>query len=230
MTVSNMFVYDPPRGMPDVLFEDEGFIIVRKPAGLLSVPGRKPEHQDSLITSLKTRYDTAQIVHRLDMDTSGVMVVALNADTHRHFSAQFERRLVKKRYQALLSGVLTKTHDPQGVVNAPLICDWPNRPRQMVDFDLGKKAQTRYKVADCSKTKTRVYLYPVTGRSHQLRVHMQYIGYPIAGDRFYNDDAAQDSRMMLHADRLSVLRPDRDMPSGLPDETAYLTFEDACPF
>ena len=216
------YIYNPPKGDPVVLFEDDHIIAVSKPSGLLSVPGRKEEHADSFMTRMQKNHPDAKIVHRLDMDTSGVMVMALNAQAHRTLNLQFERRETKKIYIAELWGVMDAD---QGRVDLPLICDWPNRPLQMVDFDQGKSAQTDWEVLsrDEHKGATRVALYPVTGRTHQLRVHMAEIDYPILGDDFYAHEAAFKGadRLMLHAHKLMVRHP-------ISDEDIW--FESPVPF
>lgn len=183
-------------GMPRVLLEDRAWLVVDKPAGLLTVPGRLPEHRDCVITRIQRRFADALVVHRLDQVTSGVLLLARGKAAHRALSMQFERRQVDKRYQALVEGIVEAD---AGTVELPLRCDWPNRPRQMVDFDAGKPALTRWHVLarDPVARRTRMALAPVTGRSHQLRVHMAGIGHPIVGDVFYG--AAEAGRTCLHA-------------------------------
>ncbi len=186
-------------------------VVAHKPSGLLSVPGKALEHRDSLISRVNTVYPTATVVHRLDMATSGILVLALNKDSHRHISKQFELRLTQKRYFARVHGHI---EEDSGEVDLPLICDWPNRPKQMVDFERGKKAITRFEVIeratdDAARHYTLVALYPITGRSHQLRVHMLALGHPILGDRLYaHDDAlSMAPRLQLHAESLSLTHP-----------------------
>ena len=186
-------------------------MVAHKPSGLLSVPGKALEHRDSLISRVNTVYPTATVVHRLDMATSGILVLALNKDSHRHISKQFELRLTQKRYFARVHGHI---EEDSGEVDLPLICDWPNRPKQMVDFERGKKAITRFEVIeratdDAARRYTLVALYPITGRSHQLRVHMLALGHPILGDRLYAHDEALSMapRLQLHAESLSLTHP-----------------------
>lgn len=186
-------------------------VVAHKPSGLLSVPGKALEHRDSLISRVNTVYPTATVVHRLDMATSGILVLALNKDSHRHISKQFELRLTQKRYFARVHGHI---EEGSGEVDLPLICDWPNRPKQMVDFERGKKAITRFEVIeratdDAARRYTLVALYPITGRSHQLRVHMLALGHPILGDRLYAHDEALSMapRLQLHAESLSLTHP-----------------------
>ena len=201
------FVYTPPQTPLDFIHQDNEFLIANKPSGLLSVPGKAPEHQDCLESRVQTAFPNARIVHRLDMATSGLMIFAMNAKSHRHLGLHFERRHIKKTYRAHLWGRLSGR---TGRVDLPLICDWPNRPLQKVDFDLGKPSQTDWEVLQQSDSKSIVRLFPVTGRSHQLRVHMLALGHPILGDRLYAHSKAFDSadRLMLHAESLELRHPD----------------------
>jgi tRNA pseudouridine32 synthase/23S rRNA pseudouridine746 synthase len=187
---------------------DDALLVLNKPSGLLSVPGRGPEREDSLARRAQQEFPEALIVHRLDMETSGLMVMARDRDTHRLLGHAFETRQVKKTYEAFVTG---KPDTDSGEIDLPLMCDWPNRPRQMVDRARGKPSLTRYRVLDYDpKSDTaRVELKPVTGRSHQLRVHMQAIGHPIVGDSLYADDKARDlaNRLLLHATELEIAHP-----------------------
>jgi tRNA pseudouridine32 synthase/23S rRNA pseudouridine746 synthase len=180
-------------------------LVAEKPAGLLSVPGRLPENKDCLITRLQIDYPDALTVHRLDMATSGLMVFARGAEAHRTLSKAFADRLVNKRYIAVVAGALTG----EGEVDLPLITDWPNRPRQMVDHHIGKPSLTRWSVLQSGEGRSRVELEPVTGRSHQVRVHMMAIGHPILGDVFYAPPEIErlSPRLLLHAERLSLPHP-----------------------
>lgn len=190
-----------------IIHEDPAFLVVDKPSGLLSVPGRAPEHKDCLITRVQATYPEALTVHRLDCHTSGLTVIALGKASQRNLSMQFQNRVVDKCYVAKIIGHLeTET----GSVELPLICDWPNRPLQKVDFEQGKHALTHYKVLAYEGGYTRVLLTPVTGRSHQLRVHMQALGHPIVGDVFYApaDTLAAQNRLCLHASELSFDHPE----------------------
>ncbi|CAD5291898.1 pseudouridine synthase for 23S rRNA (position 746) and tRNAphe(position 32) [Alteromonas sp. 38] len=243
------FVYNPPQ-QPylTILYQDDDILVANKPSGLLSVPGKAEEHRDSLISRVNTVFPTATVVHRLDMATSGIMVMALNKESHRRISKQFELRQTKKRYFARVFG---KVKSNQGEVNLPLICDWPNRPKQMVDYERGKKALTHYEVVDVTpneshetvnskmgespvtsqalspiedeKSETLIALYPVTGRSHQLRVHMLELGHPILGDRLYAHEEAlgMAERLQLHAESLSFAHPVSEN---------WLTFQTPIPF
>lgn len=187
-----------------VLHADDHLLIVEKPAGLLSVPGRSPELGDCLISRVQVEHPDALTVHRLDQVTSGLVVIARGAAMQRALSMQFERREVAKGYEALVEGVVSTDG---GEIDLPLIRDWPNRPRQKVDLDTGKPSLTRWRVLarDVDASRTRLALEPVTGRSHQLRVHLASIGHPIVGDDFYG--AAPAARVCLHAARLGFAHP-----------------------
>lgn len=197
--------YNPPQEPLDILHHDAEILVVNKPAGLLSVPGRGEHLADCLIARIQQVFPEALLVHRLDRDTSGVMVFALTPHAQRHLSMQFEKRTTKKTYVARLTGRL----EPRsGTVDLPLIVDWPNRPRQMVCHDTGKPAVTDWKVVKSNDDETRVRLTPKTGRSHQLRVHMLSLGHAILGDPLYASGAALDhERMMLHSEELRIKHP-----------------------
>lgn len=201
-----MTEYAPPDTALDILHEDHEILVVNKPAGLLSVPGKGPELNDCLIARLEVAYPQVLLVHRLDRDTSGVMVFGLTPHAQRHLGLQFEKRQTKKTYLARVAGRM----DPKtGTVDLPLIVDWPNRPLQKVDHQAGKPAVTEWRVMKASDTESRVKLYPQTGRSHQLRVHMLALGHPILGDPLYAPETAdQYPRMMLHAEELRLRHPD----------------------
>lgn len=199
-------VYTPPMDPLEVLHEDLEVLVVNKPAGLLSVPGKTPDLADCLLTRVEVAFPTARLVHRLDRDTSGVMVFGLTAHAQRHLGAQFEARKTKKTYVARVVGQL---EPKEGEVDLPLIVDWPNRPRQMVCHETGKPSLTEYKVMRSNQDETRVKLFPKTGRSHQLRVHMLALGHPILGDPLYAPEtAAGFERMMLHAEELRFSHPE----------------------
>ncbi|EAQ03980.1 ribosomal large subunit pseudouridine synthase A [Pseudooceanicola batsensis HTCC2597] len=198
--------YDPPDTPLSVIHEDQELLLVDKPAGLLSVPGKGEHLADCLLTRVQAAFPTALLVHRLDRDTSGVMVFALTHHAQRHLGLQFEHRRTRKTYVARVHGHL----EPRsGTVDLPLNVDWPNRPRQMVDHENGRAARTDWKVQRHGDGETRVRLMPRTGRSHQLRVHMLALGHPILGDPFYAEGAARDHpRLMLHSEELRLLHPD----------------------
>lgn len=217
-----MIDYQPPQTKLDIVYCDEDILLVDKPAELLSVPGRRAEHQDCLISRIQQDYPEALIVHRLDMSTSGLMVVARSSDAQRNLNQQFEQRSVKKTYLAVVTGCVTPE---EGRIELPLICDWPNRPRQIVDQENGKPAQTDYRVQsyDATDNTTRIELKPLTGRTHQLRVHMQALGHPILGDDLYADVTVQnkEQRLLLHATDLSFYHPETH---------EALVFHNAAPF
>ena len=198
--------YTPPQDPLDVIHEDAELIVVNKPAGLLSVPGRGEHLADCLLSRVQAAFPGALLVHRLDRDTSGVMVFAQTPHAQRNLGRQFEERKTRKTYVARLWGKLApKT----GTVDLPLIVDWPNRPRQMVCHETGKSAVTDWRVLRYEGDTTRVRLFPRTGRSHQLRVHCQALGHPILGDPFYATGPARDfSRLMLHSEELRLKHPE----------------------
>jgi len=204
--MKNVFEYVPPQDEIPILYVDEHIIVLNKPSGLLSVPGRDPAHRDSLQTRVQERFTQALTVHRLDMDTSGIVIMALHKEAHRHLSRQFEHKHCTKTYVCLVDG---RVSADCGSVDLPLRCDWPNRPLQIVDHELGKKALTHWKVLERLPDRTRLELTPVTGRSHQLRVHCLSMGHPILGDRFYADEpvVAKEKRLCLHAQALKIFHP-----------------------
>ncbi|MEM6466034.1 MAG: pseudouridine synthase [Pseudomonadota bacterium] len=196
-------IYAPPVGNIPILYQDAQLCFVDKPAGLLSVPGKDPAHKDCVATRLSDQDPHSRLVHRLDMDTSGLMVFARTPTAQRHLGLQFERRHVAKTYVALVAGEVARD---EGEIDLPLIADWPNRPLQKVCHETGKPAQTAWRVVARGRDWTRLELSPRTGRSHQLRVHLRALGHPILGDRFYDGPAAP--RLMLHALRLSLRHPE----------------------
>ena len=211
--------YAPPDLPLRVVFHDPHLLVLDKPEGLLSVPGKGAHLADCLISRAQVQFPAALLVHRLDRDTSGVIVFALTRAAQRALSLQFELRQMKKVYVATVWGqVAQKT----GHIDLPVGVDWPNRPLQHIDRENGRPAQTDWRVVRHGQTTTRLRLMPLTGRSHQLRVHMQAIGHPILGDPFYATGAARDApRLMLHAESLRLRHPD----SG-----TALTFSAPCPF
>lgn len=211
--------YDPPDTPLEILHEDAQLVAVNKPAGLLSVPGRGPHLADCLLSRVQAVFPEALLVHRLDRDTSGVIVFALTAHAQRSLSMQFEARSAKKTYVARVWGRL----EPKtGTVDLPLIVDWPNRPRQMVCHDTGKPAVTDWRVLRYEDGTTRVRLSPRTGRSHQLRVHMLALGHPILGDPLYAAGPARDfARLMLHSQELRIKHPDSGRSLKLRAEVPF---------
>ena len=214
----------------DIIFQDEDIVVLNKSSGLLSVPGRLPEHQDCLQNRVQRVLPTATVVHRLDMATSGIIIMALNKPAHVFISRQFEQRKTKKSYIARVFGHVKES---EGSVDLPLICDWPNRPKQKVDHENGKQSLTHYQVLSygepnsgdgCPESEsTLVELTPITGRSHQLRVHMLALGHPILGDRLYAHEQALtvSPRLQLHARNLSLAHPVNN---------ELLNFTAPCPF
>lgn len=197
--------YTPPQDPLVVLHEDAEVLLVDKPAGLLSVPGKGEHLSDCLIARVQAAFPDALLVHRLDRDTSGVMIFALTPHAQRHLGLQFEKRMTRKTYVARVWGVPSaKT----GTIDLPLIVDWPNRPLQKVCHDTGKSAQTEWRLLNTDGETSRVRMFPKTGRSHQLRVHMLSLGHPILGDPFYAKGHALDyPRMMLHSEELRFNHP-----------------------
>ena len=190
----------------DIIYRDEDLLVLNKQAGLLSVPGKAPEHRDCLQYRAQRVFPTATVVHRLDMATSGVIIFALNKAAHVHVSKQLENRQTDKTYYARVSGVPSES---SGEVNLPLICDWPNRPKQMVDRERGKPSQTHWSIVENDTVSSLVKLKPITGRSHQLRVHMLAIGHPILGDKLYAHETAKSmsARLCLHAQAHTLTHP-----------------------
>jgi tRNA pseudouridine32 synthase/23S rRNA pseudouridine746 synthase len=236
--------------MLEFLFQDEHLLIVNKPAGLLSVPGRGEDKQDCLSARIQQRFPDALVVHRLDMATSGLMVFARGEVMQRELSRMFREREVTKRYVALVEGELEKE---AGEINLPIATDWPNRPRRKIDHELGKPSLTRYRVLGVNSLRSgaevgasldtprvrgtrdergvgasederslavsRLELEPVTGRTHQLRLHLASIGHPIFGDNLYNGRSAK--RLMLHATYLAFVHPFTSKPLYFDCDAPY---------
>lgn len=192
----------------DILYQDSDLLILNKPAGLLTVPGKGPDKQDCLINRAIKLNPNARVVHRLDQGTSGIVMIPLNYITLRTLTKQFEDRGIHKHYVAIVAGLVAQD---QGEIQLPLICDWPNRPLQKVCYESGKPAHTRYRVLarDEDKKTTRVLLEPVSGRTHQLRVHMLNLGHSIVGDQLYapEDVRAMAPRLLLHARHIHLRHP-----------------------
>jgi len=209
----------------DIIYQDNDIVVLNKASGILSVPGRLPEHQDCLQNRVQSVLPTATVVHRLDMATSGIMIMALNKPAHVAISRQFEQRKTQKSYLARVWGLVEQN---KGSVDLPLISDWPNRPKQKVDYENGKKSLTHYRVLSHNnspdeKASTFLELTPITGRSHQLRVHMLALGHPILGDKLYapKDALIMRNRLQLHALTLSLFHPSTEQA---------ITFNAPCPF
>lgn len=206
---------------PFIVHVDPHLVVVDKPAGLPSVPGRTPELQDCAASRVQAAYPDALVVHRLDMATSGLLLFARGLQAQRILNRAFEERQVEKVYVAVVHG---RPPQSQGSIALPLIADWPRRPRQIVDHTRGKPSLTHWEIqepqwSDC----TRVRLRPVTGRSHQLRVHMAAIGHPILGDDLYADEETRDraSRLLLHAASLALIHPNGQQAVSFSSEASF---------
>lgn len=231
-TVPHTTYIPPHHGSLDLSYCDASLLVVNKPAGLLSVPGRGADKQDCLSTRIQQQFPDALVVHRLDMSTSGLMLFARGADMQRQLSKLFRESEVKKRYVAIVTG---RVGPATGEVNLPIVADWLNRPLRKVDVDSGKPSLTRYQVLGYEKSvrlsihesekgidTTRVELEPVTGRTHQLRVHMAAIGHPILGDELYGGvSSASAERLLLHASQLSFDHPLSNTPLTLISEPPF---------
>ena len=213
------FHYDPPMGPLVFVYADDHIMVLDKPSGLLSVPGKTVGRRDCLELRLRAKHPETLLVHRLDCDTSGVMIFARSKAAQGFLGQEFEQRRSEKTYIARLWGRLAPE---TGRVDLPLGTDWPNRPRQQVDHENGRAAQTDWRVLGYDGDTTRVELHPLTGRSHQLRVHMLEQGHPILGDPIYATGAALEyPRLMLHAASLSLHHP---------ASKERVAFTAACPF
>ncbi|SFC32881.1 ribosomal large subunit pseudouridine synthase A [Marinospirillum celere] len=200
--------YQPPQEpWLDILYQDDWLAAINKPSGLLSTPGRDPGLQDSVATRIKSLSPYAELVHRLDMDTSGVLLLALRKQTESALKTQFQERKTSKVYLARVWG---QPPEAEGEIDLPLICDWPRRPLQKVCFEKGKPSKTRYRLLEKDKETSLLELHPITGRSHQLRVHLMSLGCPILGDRFYAQGRAlaASNRLLLHALQLTFTHPE----------------------
>ncbi|MCH8822824.1 MAG: RluA family pseudouridine synthase [Planctomycetes bacterium] len=206
----------------EIIYQDDRIVVLNKQAGLLSVPGIGPEKQDCLATRVKAQIPEAKIVHRLDRDTSGVIIMALDAEAHRELSRQFQDREVQKTYIAIVHG---QVESDQGEIDLPMRKDMESgsKPLQIIDHAQGRSAVTKYRVIEREADRTRLELMPITGRSHQIRLHLKTISHPILGDDLYAPTEAQAmaERLLLHAEKLWVVHPGTAEP---------MTFESPCPF
>lgn len=204
---------------PPVVYADDALLAIDKPAGLLAVPG-KLEPDDCASVRVRRRYADALVVHRLDQPTSGLMLFARGAAVQRALSAAFERRAIDKRYVAIVAGCIDVD---AGTIDLPLCADWPNRPRQIVDRgERGKPSSTRFRVLERHERTTRVELQPLTGRSHQLRVHLAAVGHAIVGDALYAPpEVAAAPRLMLHAAALRLAHPRTTRPLELRSDPPF---------
>lgn len=230
---SGFFAYSPPSGNLELVYADTSLLVVNKPAGLLAVPGRGPDKQDCLSARLQLEFSDVLIVHRLDMATSGLMIFARGLAMQRDLSRMFREREIDKRYVAVVAGKLdpvkiqnsrSLTFPLQGQlpnlsqgnswdeswreVDLPIAADWLKRPLRKVDFDNGKPSLTLFRLLsfDAASNTSHIELNPITGRTHQLRVHMAAIGHPILGDTLYGQGASAP-RLMLHASSISFAHP-----------------------
>jgi len=202
------FVYNPPKPGPLPIVHIDGHILVlEKPAGLLTVAGKTPDLADCLEARAKQDHPSARIIHRLDKDTSGLIVLGLTHQAHAHIGLQFEKRQTQKRYIAHVWGAVTEA---SGRIDQPIITDWPNRPKQHIDHENGRSAITDWQVLETTDQHSRIQLVPLTGRTHQLRVHMAYLGHPILGDNLYAPEEAlvASDRLCLHAETLDFAHPE----------------------
>ncbi|HCH63950.1 MAG: RNA pseudouridine synthase [Deltaproteobacteria bacterium] len=211
--MDDSWTYTPPVGLPTVLHHDRDMVVIDKPSGLLSVPGRAVKHKDSAESRLRAQLGTVYPAHRLDLDTSGVLVFATRRKAERELFRQFRERLVQKTYLAMVSGCMK--HDT-GLIDLPLR-RLETTPRSVVCHANGRPARTRYRVRYRTPQRTCVELYPETGRSHQLRIHLLSLAHPILGDRFYAPARIVDAapRLMLHAWKLTVQHPFSGQPLTL---------------
>ncbi len=203
-----------------VLYQDEDFIAVEKPSGLLCVPGLV--EPDNLFDRVKSAFPNARVVHRLDMYTSGIVLFGLHYEAQKGLNQLFEKRLIEKQYIAIVDGLI---EEELGEIHSAIICDWPNRPRQKLDWINGKHASTHYRILsrDKADNSTRVLLKPVTGRTHQLRVHMLQIGHPILGDQLYpkNGSNLKRKRLTLHAEELAFNHPITNGPIKICSQVQF---------
>lgn len=207
--------YQPPSSPLDIIYQDRLLLVLNKPSGLLSVPGRLPQHRDSLQLRVQQQFPTALTVHRLDMETSGIIIMALNKEVQRDLNRQFAERRVEKIYIARVYGKVIETQaSSQGIIDQPLICDWDHRPKQKIDHKTGKPSQTHWQIIANEPKTTLLKLKPITGRSHQLRVHLAHLKHPILGDQLYAHPTARklSSRLQLHSQSLTINHPQTQKP------------------
>lgn len=213
------WTYSPPPGPLVVVNDDRDLVVVDKPSGLLSVPGRDPAHADSALSRVMARFPTARQVHRLDLDTSGLLAFALRKKALVAMMAAFRERRVAKRYVARVHG---RVGPDEGLIDLPLSRE-PGRPRSVVDHEAGRPSRTRFRVVSRDADSTLLDLFPETGRSHQLRVHLLALGHPILGDRFYAPPPvrAMAPRLLLHAAELTLPHPYSGEPLRLVADVTH---------
>lgn len=214
------FIYTPPNTPLDIVHQDDHILVLDKPSGLLTVPGKTEDLADCLEARALQQFATARTIHRLDKDTSGLIVLGLTPEAHANIGLQFEKRQTTKSYIALVWG---KVEHASGTVDQPLHTDWPNRPKQHIDLEKGRAAITDWQLIETTATHSRLRLMPHTGRTHQLRVHMAHLGHPILGDNLYAPSKALEAapRLCLHATKLGFTHPHTG---------DVLKFESSCPF
>lgn len=196
--------YNPPNTPLEIVYEDEELMALSKPSGLLSVPGKGEHLADCLIARAKSERPEILLVHRLDCDTSGLMIFAKTPHAQRHLGLQFENRQTDKRYIAWVQG---DVNAPKGEIDLPIIVDWPNRPLQKICHDTGRAAQTKWRKIGKKNGHSKMELQPKTGRSHQLRIHMRELGHPILGDTLYGPNPPLAPRLLLHSQKLTFRKP-----------------------
>lgn len=204
MIMNIIHIYDPPTGPLDIVYEDEQLLAANKPSGLLSVPGRGDHLADCFIARLQAYDPKVLLVHRLDCDTSGLMIFAKTPEAQRHIGLQFEKRYTRKSYTAWVHGI---PNDAKGEIDLPIIVDWPNRPMQKICHETGRASQTTWRKIGKKNGCAKLELKPRTGRSHQLRIHCREIGFPILGDTLYGPDPIRSPRLMLHSTTLDLRHP-----------------------
>ena len=210
MNDKKKIIYKPPKDPEEIIFKDSEIIVVNKPSGLLTIPGSRPEHKDSLLTRLKKKFIGTLLVHRLDMDTSGIIIFARTNNAQRELSKQFEKRKVEKTYIARIWGIPSHS---KGTIEYPIISDFNNRPKQKICYKNGKDSKTEWKLKNSFSKKDKFFsdliVRPITGRSHQIRIHLSSIGYPILGDSLYAHSQAfnASSRLLLHSKTLKIKHP-----------------------
>ena len=205
--------------LPEIIYQDDYLLAVNKPEALLSVPGLGEDKQDCVINRVLSDFPDARVVHRLDCYTSGIMLIALGIEVQRELNRQFRDREVDKSYEAVVHG---RQEQQEGTMDLPMRCDIEDRPRQIIDFEQGKAAVTHWEVLSYENACTRLRLIPVTGRTHQLRLHCKAMGYPIVGDRLYGDEGEQLAvRMQLHAKVIEFTHPDTQKRLRLQSECDF---------